>query len=90
MTANDLRGRTALVTGGSRGIGAAISRALAEAEARPSLSIIAREPTRQRSWPRTCARLAKCHNLSRPTSRWPMLFLKSSTPRDPNWERSTS
>jgi 3-oxoacyl-[acyl-carrier protein] reductase len=30
MTANSLRGRTALVTGGSRGIGAAISRALAE------------------------------------------------------------
>jgi len=28
--ANGLRGRTALVTGGSRGIGAAISRALAE------------------------------------------------------------
>jgi NAD(P)-dependent dehydrogenase (short-subunit alcohol dehydrogenase family) len=38
MTANSLRGRTALVTGGSRGIGAAISRALAEAgaAARPS------------------------------------------------------
>ena len=33
MTANGLRGRTALVTGGSRGIGAAISRALAEAGA---------------------------------------------------------
>jgi 3-oxoacyl-[acyl-carrier protein] reductase len=31
MTAERLRGRTALVTGGSRGIGAAISRALAEA-----------------------------------------------------------
>jgi 3-oxoacyl-[acyl-carrier protein] reductase len=30
MMANGLRGRTALVTGGSRGIGAAISRALAE------------------------------------------------------------
>ena len=30
MTAASLRGRTALVTGGSRGIGAAISRALAE------------------------------------------------------------
>jgi 3-oxoacyl-[acyl-carrier protein] reductase len=30
MTADSLRGRTALVTGGSRGIGAAISRALAE------------------------------------------------------------
>jgi 3-oxoacyl-[acyl-carrier protein] reductase len=30
MTSNSLRGRTALVTGGSRGIGAAISRALAE------------------------------------------------------------
>jgi 3-oxoacyl-[acyl-carrier protein] reductase len=33
MTANSLRGRTALVTGGSRGIGAAISSALAEAGA---------------------------------------------------------
>jgi 3-oxoacyl-[acyl-carrier protein] reductase len=33
MTTNGLRGRTALVTGGSRGIGAAISRALAEAGA---------------------------------------------------------
>jgi 3-oxoacyl-[acyl-carrier protein] reductase len=31
MTTNGLRGRTALVTGASRGIGAAISRALAEA-----------------------------------------------------------
>src|SRR5258705_1617806 len=33
MTMQDLRGRTALVTGGSRGIGAAIVRALAEAGA---------------------------------------------------------
>jgi 3-oxoacyl-[acyl-carrier protein] reductase len=33
MTAHSLRGRTALVTGGSRGIGAAISSALAEAGA---------------------------------------------------------
>jgi 3-oxoacyl-[acyl-carrier protein] reductase len=33
MTENGLRGRTALVTGGSRGVGAAISKALAEAGA---------------------------------------------------------
>jgi 3-oxoacyl-[acyl-carrier protein] reductase len=33
MTTGNLRGRTALVTGGSRGIGAAIARALAEAGA---------------------------------------------------------
>src|SRR4051794_13370361 len=33
MTRDGLRGRTALVTGGSRGIGAAISRALAKAGA---------------------------------------------------------
>src|SRR2546423_8724120 len=33
MTKDGLRGRAALVTGGSRGIGAAISRALAEAGA---------------------------------------------------------
>ena len=33
MTTDNLRGRTALVTGGSRGIGAAISKALAEAGA---------------------------------------------------------
>ena len=33
MAADSLRGRTALVTGGSRGIGAAVSRALAEAGA---------------------------------------------------------
>jgi 3-oxoacyl-[acyl-carrier protein] reductase len=33
MTANNLRGRTALVTGGSRGIGAAVVRALAAAGA---------------------------------------------------------
>jgi NAD(P)-dependent dehydrogenase (short-subunit alcohol dehydrogenase family) len=33
MSVYTLRGRTALVTGGSRGIGAAISKALAEAGA---------------------------------------------------------
>jgi 3-oxoacyl-[acyl-carrier protein] reductase len=42
MTANSLRGRTALVTGGSRGIGAAISRALAEAGAAVAINYRAR------------------------------------------------
>ena len=42
MTANGLRGRTALVTGGSRGIGAAISRALAEAGAAVAINYRAR------------------------------------------------
>lgn len=43
MAANGLRGRTALVTGGSRGIGAAIARALAEAGA--AIAINYRERT---------------------------------------------
>ena len=42
MTVNTLRGRTALVTGGSRGIGAAISRALAEAGAAVAINYRAR------------------------------------------------
>jgi 3-oxoacyl-[acyl-carrier protein] reductase len=42
MTANSLRGRAALVTGGSRGIGAAISRALAEAGAAVAINYRAR------------------------------------------------
>jgi 3-oxoacyl-[acyl-carrier protein] reductase len=42
MMANSLRGRTALVTGGSRGIGAAISRALAEAGAAVAINYRAR------------------------------------------------
>jgi 3-oxoacyl-[acyl-carrier protein] reductase len=45
MTAYRLRGRTALVTGGSRGIGAAISRALAEAGA--AVAINYRERTEE-------------------------------------------
>jgi 3-oxoacyl-[acyl-carrier protein] reductase len=45
MTAHRLRGRTALVTGGSRGIGAAISRALAEAGA--AVAINYRERTEE-------------------------------------------
>ena len=42
MTANGLRGRTALVTGGSRGIGAATSRALAETGAAVAINYRAR------------------------------------------------
>ena len=42
MTVNTLRGRTALVTGGFRGIGAAISRALAEAGAAVAINYRAR------------------------------------------------
>ena len=42
MTVNGLRGRNALVTGGSRGIGAAISSALAEAGAAVAINYRAR------------------------------------------------
>jgi len=45
VTADSLRGRTALVTGGSRGIGAAISIALAEAG--PAVAINYRERTHE-------------------------------------------
>jgi 3-oxoacyl-[acyl-carrier protein] reductase len=56
MTADGLRGRIALVTGGSRGIGAAISRALAEAGA--AVAINYRERTDDaKSWLRTYSRL---------------------------------
>jgi short-subunit dehydrogenase len=49
MTTTDLRGRTALVTGGSRGIGAAIVRAWQEPA--PQLpSIIASAPVRRMRW----------------------------------------
>jgi 3-oxoacyl-[acyl-carrier protein] reductase len=45
MTTDILRGRTALVTGGSRGIGAAISRALAEAGAAVAINYRERADT---------------------------------------------
>jgi 3-oxoacyl-[acyl-carrier protein] reductase len=47
MMRDSLRGRTALVTGSSRGIGAAISRALAEAEAAVALNFRERADSAQ-------------------------------------------
>ena len=62
MTANSLRGRTALVTGGSRGIGAAISRALGEAGA--AVAINYRERTEEADRLADALRKANVHAIT--------------------------
>ena len=67
---HDLRGRTALVTGGSRGLGLQIAHALGEAGARLLISC-----ARQPSWtpqPPSCAR---------PATRWTPLPPMAATTR---------